>query len=58
MMRMPPLSYIKRIPGRDYEALYLAYTNRPDRVGQFRRRHAHAVQPQSAGGPSTRGQGQ
>ena len=35
IMNMPPLPYVKRIPGLDYEALKPAYTD-ADRVGQFR----------------------
>ena len=37
IMNMPPLPYVKRIPGLDYEALKPAYTD-PTRVGQFRSR--------------------
>ena len=35
IMNMPPLPYVKRIPGLDYEALKPAYTD-ASRVGQFR----------------------
>ena len=53
IMNMPPLPYIKRIPGLDYEALKPAYTD-PSRLGQFRSRPADAVQPRPAGDPSAR----
>ena len=39
IMNMPPLPYVKRIPGLDYDALKAAYTD-PTRVGQFRSRDA------------------
>ena len=39
IMNMPPLPYVKRIPGLDYEALKPAYTD-ATRVGQFRSRPA------------------
>ena len=39
IMNMPPLPYVKRIPGLDYDALKPAYTD-PTRLGQFRSRPA------------------
>ena len=39
IMNMPPLPYVKRIPGLDYKALEPAYTD-ATRVGQFRSRPA------------------
>ena len=39
IMNMPPLPYVKRIPGLDYAALKPAYTDAA-RVGQFRSRAA------------------
>ena len=39
IMNMPPLPYIKRIPGLDYDALQ-AGLYRPDRLGQFRSQDA------------------
>ena len=35
IMNMPPLPYVRRIPGLNYDALKAAYTD-PTRVGQFR----------------------
>ena len=57
IMNMPPLPYVKRIPGLDYDALKPAYTD-PTRVGQFRSRHADAVQPRPAGDPPAGREGQ
>ena len=39
IMNMPPLPYVKRIPGLNYDALKAAYTD-PSGVGQFRSRRA------------------
>ena len=44
IMNMPPLPYVKRIPGLNYDALKNAYTD-ASRLGQFRSRHADLVQP-------------
>ncbi len=57
IMNMPPLPYVKRIPGLDYEALKPAYTD-AERLGQLRSGLAHAVQPRPAGDPPARGEGQ
>ena len=57
IMNMPPLPYVKRIPGLDYDALK-AGLHRPDRVGQLRSRMPHAVQPRPAGDPPARREGQ
>ena len=56
IMNMPPLPYVKRIPGFDYEALKPAYTDPP--YGKFRSGLAHALQPGSAGDPSAGRKGQ
>ena len=57
IMNMPPLPYVKRIPGLDYDALKPAYTD-PTRVGQFRSAPPHAVQPRPAGDPPAGREGQ
>jgi hypothetical protein len=46
IMNMPPLPYVKRIPGLDYEAL-----KRPDRLGFIRPSDHHLEQSRSAGDP-------
>ena len=49
IMNMPPLPYVKRIPGLDYDALKPAYTD-PTRLGEsFDPGDHHAQQPRSAG---------
>ncbi len=57
IMNMPPLPYVKRIPGLNYDALKPAYTD-PQRLGQFRSGIADAVQPGPAGDPAAGGKGQ
>ena len=57
IMNMPPLPYVKRIPGLDYDAAQ-ARLHRPERVGQLRSGLADAVQPRPAGDPPARGEGQ
>ena len=57
IMNMPPLPYVKRIPGLDYDPLKPAYTD-PTRVGQLRSRDAHPVQPRPAGDPPAGREGQ
>ena len=57
IMNMPPLPYVKRIPGLDYDALKPAYTD-PTRLGQFRSRDHHAEQPGPAGDPPAGREGQ
>ena len=52
IMNMPPLPYMKRIPGLDDDAL--SRLHRRDGLGQFRAREAHAVQPRPAGDPPAR----
>ena len=53
IMNMPPLPYVKRIPGLNYDALK-AGLYRSGGVGQFRSRRHHAVQPRPAGDPPAR----
>ena len=57
IMNMPPLPYIKRIPGLDYEALKPAYTD-PSVWDSFDPQDHHAEQPGSAGDPSAGREGQ
>ena len=57
IMNMPPLPYVKRIPGLDYDGAE-ARLHRPDRVGQLRSQDADAQQPGPAGDPSARREGQ
>ena len=57
IMNMPPLPYVKRIPGLDYEALEPAYTD-PTRLGLVRSQDHHAEQPRPAGDPSAGREGQ
>ena len=57
IMNMPPLPYVKRIPGLDYEALEPAYTD-PTRLGLVRSEDDHAQQPRPAGDPSAGREGQ
>ena len=57
IMNMPPLPYIKRIPGLDYEALKAAYTD-ADGLGFVRPEEDHAQQPGPAGDSSAGRQGQ
>ena len=57
IMNMPPLPYVKRIPGLDYEALEPAYTD-PTRVGLVRSEDDDAQQPRPAGDPSAGREGQ
>ena len=57
IMNMPPLPYVKRIPGLDYEALKPAYTD-PTRLGLVRSEDDHAQQPGPAGDPPAGRQGQ
>ena len=56
IMNMPPLPYIKRIPGLDYKALEAAYTD--PRVWVGRPEEDHAEQSRSAGDSSARRQGE
>ena len=57
IMNMPPLPYVKRIPGLDYAALKPAYTDA--RVwDSFDPELPHAVQPRSAGDPPAGREGQ
>ena len=53
IMNMPPLPYLKRIPGLATDALKPCYTD-AERVGQFRARAFDVVQPGSAGDPPAR----
>ena len=57
IMNMPPLPYVKRIPGLDYEALKPAYTD-PTRLGFVRSEDHHAQQPRPAGDPPAGREGQ
>ena len=57
IMNMPPLPYVRRMPGLNDDPLKPAYTD-PTRVGQFRSRDAHPVQPRSAGDPPAGREGQ
>ena len=56
IMNMPPLPYIKRIPGLDNKALEAAYTD--PRCGTGRPEQDHAQQPGPAGDPPARRPGQ
>ncbi len=53
IMNMPPLPYVKRIPGLDYEPLKAAYTD-PTRLGFGRSEEDHPQQPRPAGDPPAR----
>ena len=57
IMNMPPLPYVKRIPGLDYEALRPAYTD-PTVWDTFDPGVHDAEQPRPAGDPPARGEGQ
>ena len=57
IMNMPPLPYIKRIPGLDYDALKPAYTD-PSVWDSFDPATHHAEQPRSAGDPPAGREGQ
>ncbi len=57
IMNMPPLAYLRRIPGLDADALKPAYTD-AERVGQCRPRLHHAVQSRPAGNPPAGPEGQ
>jgi hypothetical protein len=56
IMNMPPLPYVKRIPGLNYDALKPATPTQC--VGQFSAGPADFVQPRSAGDPSAGREGQ
>ena len=57
IMNMPPLAYLRRIPGLDCRHAQ-ARLHRRQRVGQLRSRAHHAVQPRPAGDPPAGGEGQ
>ncbi len=57
IMNMPPLPYVKRIPGLDYEALKVAYTD-ASVWDSFDPGCADAVQPGPAGDPAAGREGQ
>ena len=57
IMNMPPLPYVKRIPGLDYDALKPAYTD-PTVWDNFDPKFLTLVQPRSAGDPPAGRQGQ
>ncbi len=57
IMNMPPLPYIKRIPGLDYEALKPAYTD-PTVWDSFDPKTHHAQQPGPASHSSAGREGQ
>ena len=57
IMNMPPLPYVKRIPGLDYAALE-AGLHRSPRLGLVRPQDDHAQQPGPAGDPPAGRQGE
>ena len=57
IMNMPPLTYLKRVPGLNADGLQVRL-HRPDRVAELRSRLHDAVQPRPAGVPAAGGDGQ
>ena len=57
IMNMPPLPYVRRIPGLDYDALKPAYTD-PTVWDSFDPATADLVQPRPAGDPPAGREGQ